>query len=110
MSTTRQVTAADFQMFVTDLATSTKTFVRERIEAATRPLEARIGELSQRLSHLEGAKYCGVWKSDAQYQTGASVTFHNGLWFARADSRGSRPGSSQDWQLASRAHEDRGST
>ena len=66
------------------------------------PLEQRISELSARLAQVEGAKYCGVWRADARYQVGASVTHRNGLWFARADSRGSRPGTSKDWQLASR--------
>ena len=89
-------------MVTADIARATKAHVIEEIAKAVAPLERQIGELSARLSQVEGAKYAGVWKSDAQYQTGASVTFHNGLWFARSDSRGSRPGSSRDWQLASR--------
>ncbi len=41
----RPLTDADFIMFITDLGTRTNTMVRERIEAAVAPLEARIVEL-----------------------------------------------------------------
>jgi hypothetical protein len=104
------MTPESLKMVVGDIGRSTAAYVREALAATTEPLSQRIRALEQREEQLEAATYAGVWKSDVQYRLVASVTHRNGLWYARADSRGSRPGTSQDWQLASRAHEDRGST
>jgi hypothetical protein len=85
----------------------TKAFVNEKITAAVAPLEQRISELQHAPGASGRCEVFAVWRADAPYQVGASVTHRNGLWFARADLHGSRPGTSKDWQLASRGGTER---
>ncbi len=79
-----------------------KTFVADKIGGGTAPLQQQIRDLEQRVQALESVKYCGTWQRDVEYKTGASVTCRDGLWIAKIDSRGMRPGESAAWQLALR--------
>jgi hypothetical protein len=75
----------------------TKALVNEKITAAVAPLERRISELSARLAQVEGAKYLRRVASRCAVSGGRVRDAQNGLWFARADLHGSRPGTSKDW-------------
>ena len=107
MSTTLQLTDADLKMIMTDLADDDEG-VRRREDQASGGAARTADQRAQRAPVAGGR--CEIWRrveSDVQYQAGASVTFHNGLWYARADSRGMRPGTSHDLAARVAAHEAR---
>lgn len=62
----------------------------------------RIAELEKRIADLEARpqmQYRGIWNADTQNNAGDFVTHGGSMWFARRSTR-TRPGSSDDWQLA----------
>lgn len=64
----------------------------------------RVIELQERVTQLEARpaalRYCGVWDRERDYQTDEAVTHGGGLWIARMDSRGVKPGDGVSWQLS----------
>jgi hypothetical protein len=85
------------------LAKAIVPFVQECISEAVAPLAQRIAELEARGS----LKYCGVWSPEKSYAIGDFCTDHGSMWHCRVANCGSRPGSSDDWQLAVQRGQDR---
>ena len=66
--------------------------------AKRRQLEARVAALEAR-SEKSISDY-GVWKSNVEYPPGAAVTHAGGLWIAKLQTTGCRPGDGALWRLA----------
>jgi hypothetical protein len=78
---------------------------RIAIEAATKPLITRIGELETQVKELEARpslEYQGVWAANRQYARGACVSFRGSLWIAQQSTseKPSFDGSAPTWRLA----------
>ena len=76
--------------------------IREAIEAAVKPVEARVAAIEE-----GGIKFLGVYQRAQTYQRGAVVT-HGGAWFVaiRAVAVDEQPLKSDGWQLAVKSGRD----
>jgi HPt (histidine-containing phosphotransfer) domain-containing protein len=66
--------------------------------AKRRQLEARVAALEARSEKT--ISDWGVWKAETEYPAGAAVSHQGGLWIAKLQTTGRRPGDGALWRLA----------
>src|SRR5688500_4616052 len=83
--------------------------VIETIKRAVDPLKEKVAQLESEVAALKvtpkSLDYHGTWQRAALYNRHEGTTHKGAIWVCVAEtSRGNEPGSSPDWQLATKAH------
>ncbi len=77
--------------------------LKEYVEGQVRPLRDAHTAALNRIKELEDRPpipYKGIWGSSEAYKAGELVTHDGSMWFARRESKGTRPGHDPDaWVL-----------